>query len=443
MRSRKTPLSPEARARALNAMRGTGQAGSKQAQPRKPNPDFEALAGYKEREMLRELSASFGIGDPTFRQIEGRPGPICRMDGRDVLNFGSYDYLGLNADPRPADAAKAAIDRYGVSASASLLTAGQRPIHAQLEKAIAAHYDVEEALTFVSGHATNVSVISTLVQKSDLIIYDECIHNSASVGAALSTASRRSFAHNDLDALETLLEENAGQYRATLVVVEGHYSMDGDIPDLRGLLALKARFGFWLMIDEAHGLGCIGATGKGVREVYDVAGAQVDVWMGTLSKTLGSTGGYVAGSAAMIDIIKYEAPGSVYSVALSPPLAAAAACSLALLEAEPERVSKLQARGAFFLECAQGLGLDTGSSIGSSIVPVIIGKSEIAIALSMKLLERNINVLPIAFPGVPMNAARLRFFLTSEHSEEQITHALSETAKLLAELLDSPLASLS
>jgi len=442
MRSRKTPLSPEARARALNAVRGKGQTASRLPQPRNRSPAFETLAGYKEREMWREMSASFGIGDPTFRQIEGRPGPISRMGGRDVLNFSSYDYLGLNADPRPANAAKAAIDRYGVSASASQLTAGQRPIHRELEKAIAAHYEVEDALTFVSGHATNVSVISTLVQKNDLIIYDECIHNSASVGAALSTASRRSFAHNDLDALEALLEENAGQYRATLIVVEGHYSMDGDIPDLGGLLALKARFGFWLMVDEAHGLGCIGVTGKGVREVYGVAGEQVDIWMGTLSKTLGSTGGYVAGNAALIDIIKYEAPGSVYSVALSPPLAAAAACSLAILEAEPERVAKVQARGAFFLECASNLGLDTGSSIGSSIVPVIVGKTEIAIALSMKLLERNINALPIAFPGVPMNAARLRFFLTSEHTNEQIAHALAETANILADLRDSPLASL-
>lgn len=439
MRSRKTPLSPEARARALTAVRGTGQAASRSSATRSKSPGFETLTGYKEREMWREMSVAVGIGDPTFRQIEGRPGPICRINGRDVLNFSSYDYLGLNADPRPANAAKAAIDRYGVSASASQLAAGQRPIHRELAAAIAAHYDVEEALCFVSGHATNVSVISTLTQKNDLIIYDEYIHNSAFVGAALSTASRRSFAHNDLAALEALLAENAGQYRATLVVVEGHYSMDGDIPDLKGLLALKARFGFWLMVDEAHGLGCIGATGKGVREVYDVAGDQVDIWMGTLSKALGSTGGYIAGSAALIDILKYEAPSAVYSVALSPPLAAAAVCSLAILEAEPMRVAKVQARGAFFLECAASLGLDTGNSIGASIVPVIVGEAEVTIALSMKLLERDINALPIVFPGVPMNEARLRFFITAGHSEAQISHALAQTAEILAELRENPL----
>ena len=442
MKSRKPTLTAEERARAVKTIRGAGQtiAGTQAAS--KPSPTFDTLAGYKERETLRKMSTSLGIGDPTFRQIAGHPSTISRINGRDVLNFGSYDYLGLNADPRPANAAKEAIDRYGVSASASRLTAGQRPIHLELEKALAAHYDVEEALTFVSGHATNVSVISTIMQKSDLIIYDAFIHNSASVGATLSAASRRSFPHNDLDALEALLKDNAGHYRATLVVVEGHYSMDGDIPDLRRLLALKARFGFWLMVDEAHSLGCIGPTGKGVREIYGVSGSEIDIWMGTLSKTLGSTGGYVAGNAALIDIIKYEAPGSVYSVALSPPLAAAAACSLAILELEPERVARLNARGTFFLECAASLGLDTGTSIGSSIVPVMIGNSAIAVALSMKLLERNINALPIAFPGVPMNAARLRFFLTSEHTEEQITHALTETANILLDLRDSPLSAL-
>ncbi|WP_373029965.1 aminotransferase class I/II-fold pyridoxal phosphate-dependent enzyme [Sulfitobacter sp.] len=436
MRSRKPPLSAADRARALSAVRGMGQASPS---PTK-SPAFDAAAGYKERQVLRQMSSAHGIGDPTFRQLEGRPSVVSDFEGRDVLNFGSYDYLGLNADPRPGNAAKDAIDRYGVSASASRLAGGQRPIHRELETALARHYGVEDAMTFVSGHATNVSVISTITQKDDLIIYDAYIHNSASVGAELSAASRRSFPHNDLDALEALLEENAGQYRATLVVVEGHYSMDGDIPDLKRLLALKAQFGFWLMVDEAHGLGCVGATGKGIREVYNVAGTEVDIWMGTLSKTLGSTGGYVAGSAALIDIIKYEAPGSVYSVALSPPLAAAAACSLSIMTAEPERVAKLHALGRFFLESAAAHGLDTGTSIGSSIIPVIIGNSAIAVTLSMKLLERGIHVLPIAFPGVPMNAARLRFFLTCDHTEAQISHALAETANLLAQLRNSPLA---
>ena len=441
MRTRKSALSAEARALAIKAARSISEA-PPAVTSIKRSPAFEQLDGYKERQILRGIARMQGLDVPAFRQQESRPGPISVMDGKEVLNFGSYDYVGLNLDPRPGAAAKAAIEQYGVSASGSRFTAGERPIHRTLEARLAKHYDVEDALCFVSGHATNVSAIATLTGKHDLILYDAYIHNSAAVGAELSAASRRSFPHNDMDALERMLQENANRYRATLVVVEGHYSMDGDIPDLGRLLELKRKFGFWLMVDEAHGLGCIGATGKGVREVYGVAGRDVDVWMGTLSKSLGSTGGYIAGSKTLIDIMKYEAPGSVYSVAVAPPLAAAAACSLKILAEEPERVKRLHENGAYFLARAKALGLDTGDSIGSSIIPVIVRDPAIAIALSNKLLEHGVNALPAVFPGVPLNAARVRFFVTSEHSKAQIDTALSDTARLLQELGSSPIAHL-
>ena len=311
MTSGSNALSGDARARALSAARAAQKKPSNKGGPivdHKPNPAFDQLAGYKERLALRQISKLHDLGDPSFRQHDGHPGAMSSIGGRDVINFGSYDYIGLNADPRPAVAAKAAIDTYGVSASASRLTAGERPIHRELEGRLAAHYGVEDALTFVSGHATNVSAVATLVGKDDLVIYDSYIHNSASVGATLSGATRRSFPHNDMDALETILAETAGRYRYTLVMVEGHYSMDGDIPELPRVLDLKKRFGFWLLVDEAHGLGCIGKTGGGMREYYGLTGTEVDVWMGTLSKSLGSTGGYLAGSAAMIDAMKYRPP---------------------------------------------------------------------------------------------------------------------------------------
>lgn len=384
--------------------------------------------------MVAKLATLPDLQNPFFRQHQQRSGATCVIDGREVLNFGSYDYLGLNSDPRPAAAAKAAIDQYGVSASAARLVSGERPVHRRLEQALAKHYEVEDALCFVSGHATNVSTIATLVGKGDLVIHDALVHNSAHVGTALSMASRRSFPRNDFDALEQLLIDTAGNYRASLVIVEGHYSMDGDIPDLTRLVDLTRKYGFWLMVDEAHGLGCIGATGKGVREVYGIAGTEVDIWMGTLGKTLASTGGYIAGSAALIDILKYEAPGSVYSVALAPALAAAAEISLGLLEAEPERVARLQSLGSFFLEHARAHGLDVGSSVGSSIIPVMVGSSPLAIAASNRLLALGVNVLPIVFPAVPMNQARLRFFLSSQHEEEHLRHAISCTARVLEEL---------
>lgn len=440
MTRRKSRLSSEDRTRALSAAKGA--LGRSTAAKATPSPSFESFTGVKERQMMRQIGKLQNLGDPTFREHDLRAGATSQIDQKDVINFGSYDYVGLNADPRPAEAAKAAIDTYGVSASASRLTAGQRPVHSQLEAALAKHYDVEAALTFVSGHATNISVIATLTGKNDLIISDSYIHNSATVGIQLSGATRRSFTHNDLDALETILAETAGKHRATLVVVEGHYSMDGDIPDLQRLIDLKKQYGFWLMVDEAHGLGCIGATGKGVREVYNIPGDAVDVWMGTLSKSLGSTGGYVAGSATLIDIMKYEAPGSVYSVALAPNLAAAALTSLTILENEPERVAKLQQNGAFFMKTAQKAGLDTGLSIGSSIVPVIVGHSALAMAASEELLARGFNVLPIVFPGVPMNQARLRFFISSEHTEDQMQTAIDATVDILTDLKNGPLETL-
>jgi len=434
-------LSDDARAQALQAARAARNRKASVPDPGmiQRSPAFETLQGYKERQALRQAAGMVDIPDPFFRQHEGRAGALTRIAGKEVLNFGSYDYLGLNADPRPAAAAKAAIDRYGVSASASRLTAGERPVHRDLEHALAKHYDVEDALCFVSGHATNISVIATLLGKGDLIIHDAYIHNSTFVGATLSGASRRSFPHNDLNALEQLLTDTAGQYRATLVVVEGHYSMDGDIPDLARLVRLKQTHGFWLMVDEAHGLGCIGPTGKGVREVYDVAGSDVDIWMGTLSKTLGSTGGYIAGSATLIDILKFEAPGSVYSVALAPALAAAAECALGILEAEPERVVRLQSLGRLFVDCAREHGLDTGKTVGSSIVPVMVGSSILATAASGTLLKAGINALPVVFPGVAMNEARLRFFISSLHAEDQIRHAVATTAEVLRVLREGGL----
>lgn len=440
MTRRKSRLSTEDRSRALSAAKGAmGRTSPAKATP---SPSFESFTGFKERQMMRQIGKLQNLGDPTFREHERRAGATSLMDDTNVINFGSYDYVGLNADPRPAAAAKRAIDTYGVSASASRLTAGQRPVHRELEAALAKHYDVESALTLVSGHATNISVIATLTGKNDLIISDSYIHNSATVGIQLSGATRRSFSHNDLDALETILAETSGKYRATLVVVEGHYSMDGDIPDLERLVELKKQYGFWLMVDEAHGLGCIGTSGKGVREVYNIDGSAVDIWMGTLSKSLGSTGGYVAGSTALIDIMKYEAPGSVYSVALAPNLAAAALEALEILEAEPERVARLQHNGMFFLKTAKEAGLDTGLSIGSSIVPVIVGHSALAMAASEELLTRGFNVLPIVFPGVPMNEARLRFFISSEHTEAQMKAAIEATVEILTELKNGPLESL-
>jgi 8-amino-7-oxononanoate synthase len=408
------------------------------ADPRWPAAvPFDQLPDYHALERLREVGSAMDVQQPYFRLHEGHAASTTVIDQREVLNFASYDYVGLNADPRVAEAAKQAIDVYGVSPSGSRLVAGSRPVHDALEAALAHHYGLPAAMVFVSGHSTNVSTVGYLVGESDLVLYDSLSHNSIQVGMKLSGAARRSFAHNDMDALEALLVQNRAQFRNALIVVEGLYSMDGDIPPLDRLIALKRKYGCWLMVDEAHALGCVGATGKGSFEACGIHPADVDIWMGTLSKTLASTGGYIVGSRPLIDLLRAHASGFVYSVALAPALAASALRALEILGEDPARVRKLQDNCALFLQLAARSGLDTGGAGPFAIVPVMVGDTLLAAKLSERLLTRGVNALPVMFPAVPMQAARLRFFLSALHTRDQIATAVSTTAEELARLRDA------
>lgn len=398
---------------------------------RRKAPSFKDHALYQSMLKYRLIGDTVGLADPFFKEHEGRLGATTQMDGKEYINFGSYDYVGLNQSPKVAAAAKAAIDQYGTSVSASRVVAGERPLHRELETALAEFYDTDDAIVFVSGHATNVSTISTLMGSGDLILHDDLMHNSAIVGAKLSGATVKSFAHNNCDALQSLLHEMRGQYRNVLIVVEGLYSMDGDIPDLPRLVELKTRFGAWLMVDEAHSLGVLGAKGHGIAEHQGVPSRDVDIWMGTLSKTLGSCGGYICGSKELIMILKFQAPGFVYSVGTPAPATAAALAALRQLKAEPERVSRLKANGHLFLEEARAAGLDVGTSTGYAVVPVIVGDGIKAVKMTERLLARGVNALPIMYPAVPMKAARLRFFITSEHTSAQIKTAVRVTKEEL------------
>jgi 8-amino-7-oxononanoate synthase len=398
---------------------------------RRKVPSFKDHTLYQSMQKYRLIGDTVGLVDPFFKEHQARLGSTTKMAGKTLINFGSYDYLGLNQVPAVAEAAKAAIDQYGTSVSASRVVAGERPIHRELEQGLAEFYGTEDAIVFVSGHATNVSTIGTLMSAGDLILHDELVHNSALVGAKLSGATTKSFAHNNMEALQRQLLELRGDYRNVLIVVEGFYSMDGDMPDLPRLVELKNRFGAWLMVDEAHSLGVLGATGRGIAEHYGVPSRDIDIWMGTLSKTLGSCGGYICGSKELIMILKFQAPGFVYSVGMPAPAAAAALAALNVLKAEPDRVARVKANGDLFLAEAKAAGLDTGTSIGYAVVPVIVGDGIKAIKMTERLLARGINALPIMYPAVPMKAARLRFFITSEHTPEQI----KKTIKIVKEEL--------
>jgi 8-amino-7-oxononanoate synthase len=396
-----------------------------EAQAASDQRGFGAIQNLRDWELVREGMGALGIESPFFRAHEGRAGAHSLIGNRDVINFGSYDYLGLNGVARLHQAAAAAIARYGISASASRLVSGERPVHAELERRLAAHYRQDAALAFVSGHATNVTAIGHLMGPRDLILHDAAIHNSCVEGARLSGARRVSFPHNDWRAAERELASARRGGGRTLLLVEGHYSMDGDVPDLAAFVRMARQHDAWLMVDDAHGLGVLGATGKGVFEACGVDPAEVDLWMGTLSKTLCACGGYIAARADLIDWLRHTAPGFVYSVGLAPPLAAGAVAAFDAMLAEPWRVAKLQSNATLFRDLCRARGFDTGASAGLGIVPVVLGSSVRATRVSAALLERGVNALPIIFPAVPEKAARLRFFLSAEHEEKDVRDAVA------------------
>lgn len=393
---------------------------------------FQKHPGYAQILIINTGAARMGIGNPFFKVHEGVAGSTTRIMGEKYVNFASYNYLDLSGDPEVNAAAKAAIDRYGTSVSASRLVSGERPVHRHLEQAIADFYGVDEAIVLVSGHATNVTTIGYLFGQRDLILHDELIHNSILQGITLSGARRLPFAHNDHQALEALLAEQRHHFERVLIVVEGLYSMDGDFPDLPRYIELKTRYKAFLMVDEAHSLGVMGNAGGGIREHFGLDGKDVDIWMGTLSKTLAGCGGFIAGETALVEHLKFLVPGFLYSVGMSPPVAAASLAALQMLQREPHRVRALQHNGRLFLDLAREAGIDTGTSEGLAVIPVIAGSSIRAARLSAALFARGINVLPILYPAVPEKAARLRFFVSCRHSEAQIR----ETVRILVEELN-------
>ena len=391
---------------------------------------FDTMPAYQQVTIGRQMSERLRIPSPFFRVHEAVAGATTQIDGRTYDNFANYNYLGLAGDPAVSASAKAAIDRYGTSASASRIVAGERPIQRELEQELARLYDVEDCVAFVSGHATNVTVIGCLFGPTDLIVHDALAHNSIVQGAQLSGAKRLSFPHNDWAALDTLLTRVRRQYRRVLIAVEGIYSMDGDFPELDRFIEIKRRHAAFLMVDEAHSLGVLGVRGLGIREHFGLAGRDVDIWMGTFSKSLASCGGYIAGEQALIDMLRHLAPGFLYSVGLSPALAAASLTALHCMLREPQRVASLRERGLQFLQEARRAGLNTGLSAGYSVIPVITGSSMKAAQLANALFEQGINVQPIFYPAVEEKAARLRFFICSTHTPEQISSAVNAVANL-------------
>jgi 8-amino-7-oxononanoate synthase len=392
---------------------------------------IEAFPEYQSLRQRLDLAQAMGIQNPYFNVHERVTNDTTVIDGREVLNYSSYNYLGLSGEAAINQAVAQAVDRYGTSVSASRIASGEKPLHRELEREIARFLGTEDSIVMVGGHATNVSVVGHLMGPGDLILHDALAHDSILGGAKLSGAKRRPFPHNDWAALDRTLTELRPHVKKVLIAIEGTYSMDGDFPALDKFIEVKKRHKCFLLVDEAHSLGVLGQTGRGIGEAFSVERRDVDLWMGTLSKSLASCGGYIAGSKALVEYLKYTVPGFVYSVGISPANAAAALAALGELERRPELVATLRARSRFFLERCKAHGIDTGMSDGTAVIPCIVGNSWDCLQLAQALGRRGINVQPILYPAVEEHLARLRFFVTARHSEAQ----LAATADAIAEEL--------
>lgn len=392
---------------------------------------------------LKELMASVDAigGNPYFKVSDAVSLTTTHIEGQECINFSAYNYLGMSGDPLVSQATKEAIDVYGTSVSASRVASGERPFHRELEIEIAELIGTEDSVVFIGGHTANVTTIGTICGPGDLVLYDAFSHNSVLQGCQLSGAHSLPFPHNDWQALDAMLDSKRKAFRRVLVVIEGVYSMDGDIPELPRFIEVKQRHKAFLMIDEAHSIGVLGEHGRGLGEHFKINPHDVDLWMGTLSKSFASCGGYIAGTRAIVEFLKYSASGFVYSVGISPPNAVAALTAIRLLKAEPERVARLHERAKLFLELAEERGLNYGTSRDSPVVPFIVGDSFQCIHLSRALMQRGINVQPIIYPAVDNKAARLRFFISCNHTEEQIRYTvetLTEEHRKISSLVGQP-----
>lgn len=397
---------------------------------------FDRYADVGHFSEVQQLAGQFvqaktaGLQIPYFQQNESCVKDTTQINGKEYISFSAYNYLGLAGDPRVDAFAIEQIQQYGTTVSASRIAAGERPLHQELEATIASFLGCESALAFVSGHGTNLSVIGHLMRPGDLIVYDELAHNCIMGGMVLSGARRIPFKHNDPIDCERILQEHRKDAERVLIAVEGVYSMDGDIAHLNQFVELKRKYRTLILVDEAHSIGVLGASGRGVGELLSIERDAVDLWMGTFSKALASCGGYVAGQKVLIDYLRYTTPGFIFSVGISPANTAAALKSLQLIVDEPERIRQLHENASYFLKGVSNAGFATGLSAATPIIPLIIGNSLKALKLAQGLFESGICVHPILPPAVPEDDARLRFFISSCHTKEQLDYCVEQLIRL-------------
>jgi len=357
---------------------------------------------------------------------ELRGGARVLVNGREMGMFASYSYLGLIGHPRINAAAKAAVDKYGTGTHGVRTLAGTLELHYELEETIADFKHAEAAITYSSGYATNLAVISTLMGRGDYVISDKLNHASIVDGCLMSGAEFRRFRHNEMDDLEHRLQQVPNGV-AKLVVADAVFSMDGDVIDFPRMVELCKKYNAWLMIDEAHSLGMLGKTGRGIEEHFDMWDS-IDIKMGTLSKTIPSVGGYVAGKKDLIQYLRHTSRAYIFSAALPPAQAGAANEAFKVILDEPWRIEKVRANADQFIQGLKKRGFDTLLT-STAIVPVLCGTDERAFAMTRESQHHDVFVLPVVSPAVPEGLSRLRATVTAAHEPQEIEYAMDVMEK--------------
>ncbi len=382
---------------------------------------FDKCSGFtKAREFM-----SIGMY-PYFRVIESAQDPEVTIDGRRMIMVGSNNYLGLTNHPEVKEAAIAAIKKYGSGCAGSRFLNGTLDIHVKLEEKLARFTGKEAALVFSTGFQVNLGVISALVGKNDIVIIDKMDHASIIDGARLSFGDTKKFRHNDMADLDRLLTDFNG--RSKLIVVDGVFSMEGDIANLPEIVRIARKHGAGIMVDDAHGIGVLGPGGRGTAEHFGIED-DIDLLMGTYSKSLASIGGFIAGREDVIHYIKHFARSLIFSASPPPSTVASVNAALDIIEREPERIERLWKNTRFMLKGLKDLGFDTGSS-ETPIIPVAIGEDETAFKMAMMLHEEGVFANVAVSPAVPVGKALIRTSYMATHTHEHLGKVLEAFKKV-------------
>ncbi len=369
-----------------------------------------------------------------LRVLDDQQAPVCHYDGREVINLASNNYLGLANHPMLIEASLKATKELGVGSGAVRTIAGTMRIHMELEEKIARFKNVEACVVFQSGFAANAGTVSAILGKEDFILSDELNHASIIDGARLSRAKIKVFRHKDVDHCEEHLKEIANEPGHKLVITDGVFSMDGDIGPVNKLAALAEKYGAIMMVDDAHASGVLGRNGRGSIDHFGMHG-RVDVQVGTLSKAIGSLGGYVCGSKDLIDYLYHRARPFLFSTSHPPSVAASCIAAFDILETEPERIDRLWKNTKYFQGELKRVGFNIGGvntpATETPITPVIVGEGRAAMDFSRALFDEGVMGTGIAFPTVPEGKARIRLIVTSQHTKAQLDQAL-ETLERVA-----------